>query len=383
MGRAMQVMAPDRDELRRLAQVRLDRPVVLSLYLNLDPSDFATPPARASAVRSLLDEADRRVRDLHDLPHADRMDLRASLDRASALLEGDLPTEGAQALAVFATESAQLFEALKLPRPVPNRVAIRRSPLIAPLARLERRERWCVALVNRRDARIFRGSPDGLSEVEQIHDLVFGQHDQGGWSQARYQRGVEKEKDDHLKHTAEVLMRHFKRRPFERLILGGPRELVSDFESKLHGYLAERLAGRIEVDVEHSTAEEVLDAVQPPFEELEDERESDALERLGEGGRAAIGLEAVLRALNERRVETLVADEQFAAPGTCCPTCGWLGPAGERACPVDETELEALGDLTEAAVELTIQQSAEILAVRRRRDELAERAGGIAALLRF
>jgi peptide chain release factor subunit 1 len=379
----MQVMAPDRDELRRLAQVRLDRPVVLSLYLNLDPSDFATPPARATAVRSLLDEADRRVRDLHDLPHDDRMDLRASLDRASALLEGDLPTEGAQGLAVFAVESAELFEALKLPRPVPNRVAIRRSPLVAPLALLARRERWCVALVNRRDARIFRGSPDGVYEVEQIHDLVFGQHDQGGWSQARYQRGVEKEKDDHLKHTAEALMRHFKRRPFERLILGGPREVVSDFESKLHGYLAERLAGRIEVDVEHSTAEEVLDAVQPRFEELEDEREVDALERLGEAGRAAIGLEEVLRSLNERRVETLVADEQFAAAGTCCPTCGWLGPAGEHACPLDETELEALDDLTEAAVELTIQQSAEILAVRRRRDELAERAGGIAALLRF
>jgi peptide chain release factor subunit 1 len=379
----MQVMAPDRDELRRLAQVRLDRPIVLSLYLNLDPSDFATPPARATAVRSLLDEADRRVRDLRDLPHDDRMDLRASLDRASALLEGDLPTEGAQALAVFAAESAELFEALKLPRPVPNRVAIRRSPLIAPLARLARRERWCVALVNRRDARIFRGSPDGVYEIEQIHDLVFGQHDQGGWSQARYQRGVEKEKDDHLKHTAEALMKHFKRRPFERLILGGPREVVSDFESKLHGYLAERLAGRIEVDVEHSSADQVLDAAQPRFEELEDEREADAFERLGEAGRAAIGLEAVLRALNERRVETLVADEQFAAPGTSCPTCGWLGPAGERACPVDETELEALDDLTEAAVELTIQQSAGILAVRRRRDELAERAGGIAALLRF
>jgi peptide chain release factor subunit 1 len=311
------------------------------------------------------------------------MDLRASLDRASALLEGDLPTEGAQALAVFVAESAELFEALKLPRPVANRVAIRHSPLIAPLARLARRERWCVALVNRRDARIFRGSPDGVYEVEQIHDLVFGQHDQGGWSQARYQRGVEKEKDDHLKHTAEALMRHFKRRPFARLILGGPREVVSDFESKLHGYLAERLAGRIEVDVEHSNADQVLDAAQPRFEELEDEREAGALERLGEAGRAAIGLEEVLRALNERRVETLVADEQFDAAGTCCPSCGWLGPAGERACPVDETELEALDDLTEAAVELTIQQSAEILAVRRRRDELAERAGGIAALLRF
>ena len=379
----MQVMAPDRDELRRLAEIRLDRPAVLSLYLDLDPTEFATPPARATAVRSLLDEADRQVRDRRDLPHEERMDLRASLERASSVLEGDLPAEGAQALAIFAAESAELFEVLKLPRPLPSRVAIRRSPLVAPLAGLARRERWCVALVNRRDARIFRGSPDGLREIEQIHDLVFGQHDQGGWSQARYQRGIEKEKDDHLKHTVEALMKHFKRRPFERLIVGGPREVVADFESKLHGYLAERLAGRIDVDVEHSTPEQVLEAVQPRFEELEEAREGEALERLGEAGRAAIGLEDVLRALNERRVDTLVADERYSAEGTCCPSCGWLGPAGERSCPVDETELETLDDLTEAAVELTIQQSAEILVVRRRREELAERAGGIAALLRF
>jgi peptide chain release factor subunit 1 len=383
MQGAMQVMAPDRDDLRRLAEIRLERPVVLSLYLNLDPTEFATPPARSTAVRSLLDEADRQVRDQKDLPHDDRMDLRASLERASALLEGDLPTEGAQAVAVFAAESAGLFEPLKLPRPLPNRVAIRRSPLVAPLALLARRERWCVALVNRRDARIFRGSHDGLREIEQIHDLVFGQHDQGGWSQARYQRGIEKEKDDHLKHTVEALMKHFKRRPFERLIVGGPREVVADFESKLHGYLAERLAGRIDVDVEHSTAEQVLEAVQPRFEELEEEREAEALERLGEAARAAGGLEDVLRALNERRVETLVVDERFGAEGASCPTCGWLGAGGERNCPVDGTELERLEDLTEAAVELTIQQSADILAVRRRRDELAERAGGIAALLRF
>ena len=376
-------MAPDRADVRRLAQIRLDRPVVLSLYLNLDPTEFATPPARATAVRSLLDEADRRVRDLSDLPHSDRMELRANLKRASEVLEGELPTEGAHALAIFSAESADLFETLKLPLPLPNRVAIRRSPLIAPLARLARRERWCVALVNRRDARIFRGSPDGLYEIERIHDLVFGQHDQGGWSQARFQRGIEKEKDDHLKHTAEALMKHFKRRPFERLIVGGPREVAADFESKLHGYLSERLAGRIDVDVEHSSSDEVLEAVQPLFDELEDEREAEAFERIGEAGRAAIGLEEVLRALNERRVETLVADEQLSVPGTCCPACGWLGPAGESSCPVDETQLEALEDLTEEAVELTIQQSAEILAVRRRRDELAERAGGVAALLRF
>ena len=370
----MQVSAPDRDDLRRLAQVRLDRPVVLSLYLNLDPAEFATPPARATAVRSLLDESDRRVRE-----HEEKTELRDALDRASGVLEEGLPTEGAHSVAVFS--GPDLLEVLKLPRALPNRVAIRRSPLIAPLARLERRERWCVALVNRRDARILRGSQDGLREVERIRDLVFGQHDQGGWSQARFQRGIEKEKDDHLRHTAEVLLEHFKRRPFERLIVGGPREVVADFESKLHGYLVERLAGRIDVDVEHSSPEQVLDAAQPRFEELDDERESQALERLGEAG--VCGLDEVLRALNERRVETLIADERFEAPGTCCPVDGWLGPAGVDSCPIDGAELERLDDLTEAAIELTIQQSADILAVSRRSEELGERAGGIAALLRF
>ena len=103
---------------------------------------------------------------------------------ASSFLEREPPTEGAHGVALFASEANGLFEAIKLPRPVRNRVAIGRSPLVGPLARLERRERWCVALVSRRDARIFRGSTDGLREIEQIHDTVFGQHDQGGWRSA-------------------------------------------------------------------------------------------------------------------------------------------------------------------------------------------------------
>ena len=104
----------------------------------------------------------------------DKAALHASLERATAFLENDLPSDGAHGLAVFASERNGLFEALKLPRSVPNRVAIGHSPLVGPLARLARRERWCVALVNRRDARIFRGSPDDLREVQQIHDDVSG-----------------------------------------------------------------------------------------------------------------------------------------------------------------------------------------------------------------
>jgi len=376
----MQVSAPDRDQLRSLAELRLDRPVVLSLYLNLDPSQFATPPARKTSVRSLLDEAERRLREGNGLSHEDKVALQASLERATSFLENELPSDGAHGVAVFASEPNDLFEALKLPRSVPNRVAIGHSPLVGPLARLARRERWCLALVNRRDARIFRGSPDGLREVQQIHDDVSGQHDQGGWSQARYQRGIEKEKDDHLKVTGDALLRHFKRQPFERLIVGGPREVVTDFEQKLHHYLRERLAGRIEVDVEHSKADQVLEAARPLIEKLEHRRELEALEKLGERG--ARGLEDVLPPLNERRVEVLIVDEQFGGvTGVQCLVCGWLGLEGDR-CPADGSEVVELEDLTEAMIELSVQQSADLLAVHHERGAL-EAYGGAAALLRF
>ena len=175
-------------------------------------------------------------------------------------------------------------------------------------------------------------------------------------------------------------MRHFKRRPFKRLITGGPREVVADFEGKLHGYLRERLAGRIEVDVDTASADQVLAAAQPRLEELDREREAEVLERLGERG--SWGLGEVLRALNERRVEVLVLDEQFSERGSQCPEDGWLGPPDETRCPVDGTPLVAVEDLTDAAIELALQQSAGLLEVRHNREAFSPH-GGIAAVLRF
>ena len=46
------------------------------------------------------------------------------MTRAAAFLEHELPTEGAHGVAVFSSVLADLFEAIKLPRSVANRVAI-------------------------------------------------------------------------------------------------------------------------------------------------------------------------------------------------------------------------------------------------------------------
>src|SRR3954454_12575033 len=315
----VQVAAPDLDGLRRLAEIRLDKPLVLSLYLDLEPSQSAVARARASEVRSLLDEAERRVRDLdhvdHSLSHEDRVALGQSVERAREFLEGELDAEGAHGVAIFVSPGADLFAAVKLPRGVSTRAAVDYSPVVGPLAGMARAERWCVTLVSRRDARIFRGSAQGLTEREALRDEVHGQHDQGGWSQARFQRHVEKEKDDHLKRAGEVLLRHFEREPFERLVVGGTNEVAADFEGKLHPYLAERLSGRIDVDVETANADQVLEKASPLLEKLEEEREREPLARLGDPSRGAQGLVAVLEALNERRVETLLLAEGYEAAG--------------------------------------------------------------------
>src|SRR3954447_16920109 len=107
--------------LRRLAALRPDDRQVLSVYVNLDPSEFPTPKARSSQVSSLLDEADRRLRDGDDLDHDRKVALREDLERLRRYLS-DFDAKGAHALSLFACGPADLFEVFKLPRPLPSAV---------------------------------------------------------------------------------------------------------------------------------------------------------------------------------------------------------------------------------------------------------------------
>ena len=105
------------ERLRHLASAT-GRGKVLSLFVNLDPSEFGTIPARASQVRSVLDRAARVVREADDgLTHDERTALRADLERVEAELEGAPAAAGARGLAVFASSQAGIFEALRLPVP--------------------------------------------------------------------------------------------------------------------------------------------------------------------------------------------------------------------------------------------------------------------------
>src|SRR5436305_9145948 len=174
---------------RRLVSRRAGHPVI-SVYLDLDPERFATAPARASQIRSLVDEAAREVDERRvDLSHDDKTALRQDLERVrDYLLSREPPYQGARALALFCSSRDDLFETVQLARPVEGQVVIEGAPFVAPLIEATQHRTWCVALVSRRAVRVFTGPPDRLEEQQNEDDDVHGNHQQGGWSQARYER---------------------------------------------------------------------------------------------------------------------------------------------------------------------------------------------------
>jgi peptide chain release factor subunit 1 len=368
--------------LQRLARLRADGPLVLSAYLNLDPERFATAGARETEVRSLIDSGHRWIESA-GLEHDHREQLRADLQRLESSLSGGDAPSGAHGLALFCCSSLDLFEILSLPEPVETSISFDMTPFIARLAEIGPPGHWCVTLVNRRTARIMRGSQSQLVEVAAIGGRVHGQHSQGGWSQARYSRSVEHDVEAHLRHAAEVLLSQQRRRPFSGLLVAAPQELRSTFEEMLHPYVRERLVGYLELDVEAASEDEARTRAAEVIAQHEKARLAEKLQRLRSElereGRAVGGAEGVLAALQERRVEALLFTQGQSVPGAFCPSCGLLSTE-DGDCPQDGTNLERRDDVLEEAIEAAIAQDAEVLPLDG--PDLGP-LGGIAALLRF
>jgi hypothetical protein len=371
-------------DLRALTDARPERGRVLSVFLNLDPAEFAEAPARATAINSVLNEAEHAIGEVDGLEHDELLALREDLARVREVLVRDgVAADGTQGVAIYACGLTGFFEVLQLPQPVRTQAVIDRTPFLRPLVGPGQRERWGVLLVNRRSARLFRGAAGALKETDRIEDDVHRQHMQGGWSQARYQRSVDKEVEDHLKHVAEVLFETHKHDPFDALLIGAPEETVSDVEAVLHPYLRERVRGHVQLDVEHSSPEDVQRVAGDAIGRHEEAYERDVLarldENLGRNVRAASGFDDVLAALNQARVEILVVADGLQEPGARDPLTGMLGREGSGF--ASGAAGERVENLVEAAMEKAIEQSAEILLVRD--PETLVEHGGIAALLRF
>ncbi len=395
---APQHMTPAR--LRELTEREITGGRVISLYLNLDPENFAAPPARESAIRSVVDELGRSIDAIEgDLEHDELMGLREDRDRIEAYLTGELDADGAHGVSIFACAPSGLWEVLPLPHTVDAAVTIDHAPMVEPLAQEAGTGHWAVVLVSRSHGRIMRGDAHRLVETLERDDDVHGQHQQGGWSQARYQRSVDREADSHVDALMEGVYRAYRRRPFDHLLFVTHPELWPSVERSLHSELKPLVVGRVQAEIEYSGPDEVLLAARPEMERVEIERERELFARmaegLGTGGRGAAGMQPTLDALLQARVETLLVLDGLTAEGSVCPACGWMGAdPGTATCPVDGEAVQRR-DVVEAAVASALQQDAAVVFVPRGDDPADPESGpsgrflelqghgGIAAVLRF
>ncbi len=376
-----------KQRLRELATLRPEGRKVLSIYLNFDPSQFPTPRDRKTELDSLLDTAEKGLRD-DGLTHLQREELKRDLQRVRDWYEKEFDASGARGLALFASSGIDLFEVHKLSRSIGSEAVIDDSPFIEPLTVLPGKGGYSVLLANRQLARILTGDATGMREISVIvDDLRKWEEQRGGpqdrGSQDRFQRTIAKEAHDHLKRAADELFELFKRGQVRRLIIGTQPELKNEVEGALHSYLRDRIAGQIDIDTKASPAE-VAQLAQGVIADDERRREQQWLDRLkselGRGARGVRGLAATLSALNERRVEALLVREGFRTAGYATASADFLSaePAessqGERA-----VERE---DVIESALESALEQSAEIVVIREAGEQL-EALGSIGAVLRF
>jgi peptide chain release factor subunit 1 len=368
--------------LRELAAFRTEDGCAISLYLNLDPSEVPTPGDAQSRMNALLNKAEKT--DRSELTHAARHGLNADFERIARWFDDDFERDGARGLAVFAASLDNFWDVLSLPEPVPDSVRVGRdfylSPLVPLLARMDG---TIVAVVGREQGQLYRLWSGRLEPIVDQFDEQPGRHDQGGWSQARYQRHIEKLVQEHLKGVAEELDRSRRRLHSPKIVLVSSEETRREFADELSKEARDAVVGWTHAEA-HATPAEILAAVAPVLEQSQVKDEAETIERwreeAGRHGRATSGWAQTLEAASDGRVDLLLFQEGVDRPAYRCPACG-RAALEEGSCPLDGTRLERTEAGLDLAVHQTLAHGGAIWAIRHHED-LAP-VEGVGALLRY
>ena len=373
------------DVLRDLAGFRAAKGCAISLFLDLDPQRTINPGDVQTRVHSLLDvggrnagfESDRLTRDQKNA-------LREDVERIKQFFVDDFDRSGMRAFALFAAGLDNLWRPLPLACPVTDDVRLGRELYLTPLlTTIGRGEGALVAVVSRERGEVYRLRGGRLREIANETETVPNQHDQGGWSQARYQRHVDEAVARHMRHVAEAIDKRVRRDSSTQLVILANEEIRSEVASVLSAESQSAICGWATVEA-HAQGQELLDAVLPILEQKQAEHEQAALERwreeIGRAGRAASGWEATLEAASDGRVELLLVQERANREAYACPDCG-RGSAADGSCPLDGTKLERRPDGLDLAIHRTLEHGGSVR-LTHTSDGLAP-DGGIGALLRY
>ena len=344
------VMFADID-LRELAEVTASERAFLSVYL-AGPRSVATLEKELKRLRRALvrSEAEKDERDHLD----ENVELvRKHLDR-HPLASGSL--------CILTCWALDFFKAIPLAAPVGDLVWIDSSPYIRPLAELQDEyENVAVVVADNKLARIYLVSSAVAGSEETVTGNVKNHVRKGGWSQQRYERRRDKQLLIYAREIVEALLLLEKEEDFRRILLVGGKEILrivgDELPTHLQGKVAEKALHLARG--EGALNEDLMDL----FLEQERQSESDLWERIRNeylrGGLGVVGLEEVLSAAKQGRVEKAIVNRPFRPQGRRCRECDNLHVDQAEVCSACGSESLFTVDVVNEIVEMLHLSGAE------------------------
>ena len=365
--------------IRKLVDRPGDGVPVTSVYLNTDGARFPKPGDYEARLDGLL----RGVRKTADARGGIARDaVLADAEAISRWVRSEFERGDVRGLGVYAA-GGQVFETVQVGIGVRNTARVNDTPYVVPLeALLGRHHHIALVVIERDEARIFRYRLGRVDQYVGMTSDVHRQHDQGGWSQSRFQRNIAGEVRAHMKEAAEILRKAHEDEPFDAIVLAGPHVEAVEFGKTLHPYLKERVhAEPISLPLT-ATAEEIRTRLSEIEQALVSARRSGLLQRLaaarGSGEKGALGVRHVVEAVNRKAVEVLFVVEGAGVPG-------FRSDSGALALHEDEAAafggtVEPVEDLIDEIIEDAVRGGAQIELFR---DEARLDGHPVAAILRF
>lgn len=374
------MVAITEDDIRSLASFKgVDAPVT-SVYLDVDGGKHVRFQDVVRSAEMMLKEAMSR--------YGGHPSVAADLARVEQHIKGGIDRSKTRGLALFSCTAQDFWQVVELPVPVRDQVVVNHTPSVRQLETVvDEYERFGLLLADKQRARVFIYELGELVESSELLDpLPRAEDDDDGLGRGGGRDHLQSHASalvhQHLRNAADAAFRLYQDRGFERLIIGCADEICTELEGLLHPYLKERLEAHCHIPA-NASWDEIRNAALVVESQVERRMEAEVVQRLrdavGSGVRGVAGLDATLRALVERRVDTLLVSKGYTHPGWRCPSCDHICRVG-RTCPVCSSEMHAVEDVVEEAVEDALNQSCDV--------EICENAdldvlGRIGAILRY
>ena len=318
-----------RAAVQRLAAVDPGMYWVVTCYLKLEPRDRTRGKYLIKMKNRVKDASAALTR--QSLRHADREAIAADLERVLAYLEDPNHLPSTRAIAIFASQGLDLFEALPLPHVHRSRLAIDHEPLVRELVALDEEFGTILVIVyDRTAARFFEVTAYGCVELTSLAGIeasragkFHGSHQRqvmaragtpsGSAGEHNYHMRIRTEKHRFYAQIADRVFHVHRLRPLAGLVFGGVGPDAGAVIPHLHTYVHDLVMGVVKLNPKETTTAEVREAALALREERErawERAHADAVKEGAPVGWAVNGVDPTLKALSQGQVRTLLADGQ-------------------------------------------------------------------------